>query len=155
MLETVVSTRGDNMNQATIFLPMLCQILLTLIVWIWMYVTRVRDIRNGQLDVQRLDTVQSAARVLTHTTPAENFSNLFELPVLFYCACLTLYALKLVNTDYLVLAVGFVVLRVVHSLIHCSYNRVMHRFSAYLLSSLLLWAMWLMLAKDIISRIFI
>jgi hypothetical protein len=101
--------------------------------------------------VQQLDTVQSAARVLTHTTPAENFSNLFELPVLFYLACLTLYSLKLVDTVYLLLASGFVVFRVIHSLVHCSYNRVMHRFSAYMISAILLWAMWAMLAVDIFS----
>ena len=134
-----------------IFFPMLGQVFLTLVVWLWMYVIRIRDIQRNHLNVQQLDTVQSAARVLTHTTPAENFSNLFELPVLFYLACLTLYSLKLVDTVYLLLASGFVVFRVIHSLVHCSYNRVMHRFSAYMISAILLWAMWAMLAVDIFS----
>ena len=39
------------------------------------------------------------------------------------------------------LAWSFVALRAVHSLIHCSYNRVMHRFVAYLLGGLCLWAL--------------
>jgi len=35
----------------------------------------------------------------------------------------------------------FVTLRGIHSLVHCTYNRVMHRFVAYLASSLIVWFM--------------
>ncbi len=40
------------------------------------------------------------------------------------------------------LAWAYVALRVVHSAIHCGYNRVMHRFYAFLASNLVLWALW-------------
>ena len=46
----------------------------------------------------------------------------------------------------LALAWAFVALRYLHSYIHCTYNRVKHRFSAYLFSGLALWALWGMLA---------
>ena len=39
-----------------------------------------------------------------------------------------------------------VAFRAIHSLVHCTYNRVMHRFSAYLVAALALWAMWVRLA---------
>jgi hypothetical protein len=49
------------------------------------------------------------------------------------------------------LAWGFVVLRIVHSLIHCSYNNVNHRFAAYALSCLFLLFMWIRLAAFILT----
>jgi hypothetical protein len=37
----------------------------------------------------------------------------------------------------------YVGLRALHSLIHVSYNRVVHRFLVYVASTLLLFAMWI------------
>jgi hypothetical protein len=48
------------------------------------------------------------------------------------------------------LAWGFVVLRILHSVIHCSYNNVNHRFVAYALSCLFLLFMWIRLASFIL-----
>jgi hypothetical protein len=48
------------------------------------------------------------------------------------------------------LAWGFVGLRVLHSAIHCSYNRVWHRFYAYLAGGLVLWALWGVLAVGLL-----
>jgi hypothetical protein len=53
---------------------------------------------------------------------------------------------------FLALAWAFVVLRIVHSFIHCTYNRVMHRFTAYLLSSLVLWVIWVYLALQLLAQ---
>jgi hypothetical protein len=58
--------------------------------------------------------------------------------VLFYATCLYLYVTQQVDNLYLVLASCFLVFRIIHSVIHCSYNQVMHRFYAYLLASLML-----------------
>jgi len=61
--------------------------------------------------------------------------------------------LLMIQDDLLVwLAWGFVILRVVHSAIHCSYNRVMHRFFAYLISCLFLMFMWIRLASYILMN---
>jgi len=43
------------------------------------------------------------------------------------------------------------VFRVLHSLIHCTYNKIVHRFNAYLASSLVLWAMWIRIAIQLIK----
>jgi len=42
----------------------------------------------------------------------------------------------------LTLAWLFVGLRVAHSAIQCSYNRVMHRFFAHILGAFVLWGLW-------------
>jgi hypothetical protein len=62
--------------------------------------------------------------------------------VLFYLALVVAALTAQVHALTLGLAWAFVVLRVVHSAIHCSYNKVMHRFYAYVAGGLVLFALW-------------
>ncbi len=77
----------------------------------------------------------------TVSLASHNLKNLFELPVIFYAVCLYLFVSDTVDGIYLAAAWCFFAFRVVHSLIHCSYNRVEHRFAAYILGAIALWAM--------------
>ena len=72
-----------------------------------------------------------------------NYMNLLESPVLFYVACLVLYATHHVGTGPIVLAWIFVALRLAHSFIHLTKNRIIPRLVAFALSNLVLFAMWL------------
>ncbi len=74
--------------------------------------------------------------------PNRNFMNLLELPVLFYVACLTLYATGKVEDWGVALAWAFVVLRVAHSLVHLTYNNVIHRMRVFALGVAVLVALW-------------
>ena len=56
--------------------------------------------------------------------PNRNYMNLLEVPVLFYVACLLLYVTDGTSTALVALAWAYVALRVLHSLIHLSYNHV-------------------------------
>jgi hypothetical protein len=119
---------------------------LTALVWVWMYVTRFREMWQKKIGAQELAIREVArAKLAAVAGPADDFLNLFELPVLFYAATIILYATHLADATDLWLAWAFVALRSVHSLIHCTYNRVTHRFTAYLWSTLALWALWLRL----------
>ncbi|HEX9721372.1 MAG TPA: MAPEG family protein, partial [Ramlibacter sp.] len=76
----------------------------------------------------------------------------FELPVLFYAAVLLSLVLMIQDAQLVRLAWGFVLLRIVHSVIHCTYNNVSHRFVAYALSSLFLLFMWIRLGAYILTH---
>jgi hypothetical protein len=39
---------------------------------------------------------------------------------------------------------------VLHSLIQCSYNKVMHRFTVYAVSTSLVWVLWAVLALGLL-----
>jgi hypothetical protein len=52
---------------------------------------------------------------------------------------------------YLALAWGFVATRVVHSAVHVSYNRVMHRFIVYIAGGALLFAGWARFAWSLLA----
>ena len=74
-------------------------------------------------------------------TPSENLINLFELPILFYASCIYLYVAQQVDVTSLALAYCFLIFRTFHSVVHCTYNKVMHRFYFYILSSIMLWVL--------------
>ena len=130
------------MLDTRIFLPALAMAGLTFVVWLRMYFARIGEMKRERVHPQAVATsVQMAAR-LKDTRAADNFRNLFELPVLFYLA-LTIAALTgQVTTLVLILAWLFVGFRVLHSAIHCGYNKVVHRFQAYLAGGIALWILW-------------
>ncbi|MGD8576863.1 MAG: MAPEG family protein [Thiohalophilus sp.] len=141
------------MDQAGIFIPLLGMMLLTAAVWFYMYYLRLAFIVREKIDPQQAATTQQMLEIVPTRVnlPSENLINLFELPVLFYALCIYLYITGQVTPTYLVLAYCFFAFRVLHSVIHCTYNRVTHRFYTYAVSALVLWAMILMASVDLIA----
>lgn len=130
------------MLDTRIFLPALAMAGLTFVVWLRMYFSRIGEMKRERIHPQAVATSPQMAALLKDTRAADNFRNLFELPVLFYMA-LTVAALSgQVTTLVLVLAWLFVALRILHSAIHCGYNKVMHRFKAHLAGGIVLWVLW-------------
>ncbi len=134
------------MGQATaesILLPMLGMMLLTFAVWVYMYVLRIGHIVRQRIHPQKLTTPDKVAALIPEPVsyPAYNFRNLLELPILFYALCLLLYVAGTVDSWDLLAAWLFLVLRIVHSAIHCTVNIVRYRFYAYFASALVLWIM--------------
>ncbi len=74
--------------------------------------------------------------------PNRNLMNLLELPVLFYVVCVLYFVTDTVDRSALVLAWSYVGLRVLHSAVHVTYNRVMHRLTLFALSNVALIMLW-------------
>jgi len=139
------------MDSHLMLYPVFAMVTLTAIVWVSVYITRVREIRKKRIPAQKLANRSVASQILKNVAgPSDNLINLFELPVLFYVLMVLLFITDRGDGIYLALAWGYVLLRVAHSFIHCTYNRVLHRFSVYLASSLVLWAMWAGLAWQVL-----
>jgi hypothetical protein len=130
------------MDTKLIFLPAVAMVALTFAVWCRMYVTRIGQMKRERIHPQAVATSAQAAARLTDSCAADNFRNLFELPVLFYVALVVAALTQQVNVATIGLAWLFVLLRVVHSAIHCTYNKVMHRFYAYVAGGVALWLLW-------------
>ena len=130
------------MDAKLIFMPAVAMVALTFVVWWRMYVVRIGQMKRERIHPQAVATsAQSSAR-LTDSCAADNFRNLFELPVLFYVALVVAAVTGQVNATTIALAWAFVLLRIVHSTIHCTYNKVMHRFYAYVAGGMVLWLLW-------------
>ena len=130
------------MPRSAILLPCLALVGLIAVVWVRMFVERVGEMRERRIASQALATSRQMADRLQRTQAADNFHNLFEIPVLFFALCLALYVTQTVTAAMVAGAWSFVALRVLHSLIQCTYNRVDHRFTVYVLGTALLFVMW-------------
>ena len=139
------------MSFKPILLPLLVQVLLTFAVWVYMFAWRIPEIARKGIDPQRLQDRASAHELLPDSANASNnLKNLFELPILFYTAILLSLVLMIQDPLLVQLAWGFVILRIVHSVIHCTYNNVNHRFAAYAVSALFLLFIWIRLGAFIL-----
>jgi len=125
-----------------IFWPVIAQVLLVLAVAVRMYLVRIGEMRARRIRPQSIATSQTAAEALHDVAAADNFRNLFETPVLFFALCGALAITDTVTPLQLGLAWTYVGSRAVHSFIHVTYNRVIHRFAAYLASLVCLFIMW-------------
>ena len=139
------------MDVRTIYLPALAMVALTFAVWWRMYFARVGQMKRERIHPQKVATSAQSAALLTDSRAADNFRNLFELPVLFYLALVVADRLDMVDGISVALAWAFVFLRAVHSVIHVTYNRVMHRFAAYVAGGMVLWLLWGYLAIGLLS----
>lgn len=126
----------------TILTPVLALICWTLLVWCLMYVRRIPAMGAAGVDPEdarhpgSLDGLPSRVRAA-----ADNYNHLHEQPTIFYA--LAFYtALAGNGSDLAVtLAWAYVGLRVLHSVVQTTINKVMIRFSLFALSSLVLIAL--------------
>lgn len=77
--------------------------------------------------------------------PNRNYMNLLEAPALFYVICLIALYKDSATPVFANLAWAYVALRALHSIIHLTYNAVLHRLTAFALSNFVLIAMWAMI----------
>lgn len=111
--------------------------------------TRIRAARAGRVKAHDFRYGESANVPDDVLLPNRDYMNLLELPMLFYAICLALYATKNVDDLAIWLACGFVGMRIAHSLIHLTYNNVMHRLFAFAAGMTLLAVMWIRFALSL------
>ena len=131
-----------NANALQLIAALLALVLLTAAVGALLLFTRVQEMRRKRIHPQAASTSVKMAARLENVQAADNFRNLFEVPVLFYALCAVALATNQTPSWLVFGAWAFVALRVLHSIIHCSYNKVMHRLAVFLVSFALLVALW-------------
>lgn len=129
-------------NASQLIGALLALVLLTLLVGVRLLVTRVQEMRAKRIHPQAASTSTKMAARLENVQAADNFRNLFEVPVMFYALAAVALATRHVPGWLVAGAWSFVALRVLHSSIHCTYNKVMHRFAAFFASFLPVVGLW-------------
>lgn len=130
------------MTQDMIFGPFFIMMLLTLVVWLYVYIRRISFITGQKLNIQDM-TPSQLAKISPPAVsrPSDNLKNLFEIPVIFYAVVLYLFLTQQVDTVYVVAAWIFVGFRILHSLVHCTFNLILLRFWLYVGATVVLWLM--------------
>ncbi len=119
----------------------------TMLMWVWMYVTRIPAMSKAGIDGAKLigGTGKDLDGVLPAKTQwiAHNYNHLHEAPTVFYAVALSLALLGGQNGEgtNASLAWAYVIVRILHSLVQATINRVMIRFMLFALSSLVLIAL--------------
>ncbi len=131
------------MAQTAIFGPFFAMMLLTLLVWVYMYIRRIDFITRSNISPRDLAAPGALAQLspAAVSNPSDNLKNLFEVPVLFYALTLYLFVTHQVDPPYVTAAWIFVAFRTLHSAVHCTFNLVLLRFYLYLIATLAVWFM--------------
>lgn len=124
----------------TFLTPVLALVVWTLVMWIWMYATRIPAMQKAGVDPQDAMHPGSLAKLLPSATQrvADNYNHLHEAPTIFYA--LMFFAALTGGADgtALTLAWTYVSLRVLHSLIQGTFNKVALRFTVFAASTAVL-----------------
>ena len=121
--------------------PVLALVSWTLIVWLWMYATRIPAMQKAKIDPQSaihpgsLSVLPANVRVV-----ADNYNHLHEQPTVFYALAFYTHLAGAGGEMTIALAWTYVALRVVHSFMQIVVRRVMLRFATFALGSLCLIA---------------
>ena len=135
------------MNQTAIFWPMLAQVALIYGIYFLMFLRRKAAVEAGSVKIS--DFRENRNEPPESLFVRNNLANQFELPVLFFAACLALYATDGSNILTVALAWIFVLSRIAHAAIHVTTNRIRHRQPAFTAGFLVLLVMWLWFALHI------
>jgi hypothetical protein len=119
--------------------PVLAQVLLGIILMFILYARRIPAMAKLKPTNEQMQNKASASTLPAPARfAAENYNHQFEAPVLFYALSITALATGLGSDMSVLFAWVYVGLRVIHSIIHITYNKVMHRFMVFALSNIAL-----------------
>lgn len=130
------------------FYPMFAMVVLTFLVAGYLLTLRINAVRSRKVSIGyfRLYNGSTSEQPPHLVAAGRHYSNLFEMPLLFYITCLVAMFAGFQGPLMLTLAWIFVATRVVHTFIHLSYNNVLHRMLAFAAGVLCLLIMWLLMA---------
>ncbi len=121
-------------------LPVFALITWTFVMWFWMFATRVPAMQKANIKPDSIKGGEDLRSRLPASVMnvSDNYNHLHEQPTLFYALAFYLALAGGADAINVYLLWGYVILRVVHSLIQATFNKVTLRFLVFLLSSLCL-----------------
>jgi hypothetical protein len=128
-----------------IFAPAIVLVLWSLVMLGWLAITRLPAMAKAGIDLKTLVGARGAN--LEGVVPdsvnwkAHNYAHLMEQPTLFYATVVILGVIGQGNGLNLQLAWAYVILRIVHSIVQATWNRVAVRFTLFSLSTVALLAL--------------
>ena len=130
--------------QTADLLPVLALVVWTLVMFVWMYLTRIPAFQKAGItpdqarhpDAGYNEKIPSSVRSI-----ADNYNHLHEQPTLFYA--LVIFAALTGGGDnfFMYLAWGYVILRIIHSFVQVLSSNVAMRFLVFAISTLVLMVM--------------
>ncbi len=133
--------------------PVVALAIWTMIMWAWMYATRIPAMSKSP-DIDTANLTGGIGSDLDKILPekiqwkAHNYNHLHEAPTVFYAVALVLALIGAGDGQNALIAWIYVGLRIIHSLVQATANKIMVRFVLFALSSLVL--IWLIVKAAIL-----
>lgn len=123
--------------------PVVALMAWTMVMWLWMYATRIPAMTKAGIKPDDARNTGALATMLPQEVQwkANNFNHLHESPTLFYEVAIVLAVIGQGDGVNALIAWAYVALRVAHSIVQATINKVALRFALYALSSLALMAL--------------
>jgi len=143
------------MNYAPILGPVVALIAWSMVMWIWLYATRLPAMRRAGIELK--GRVGSRGADLDGKIEdkvqwkAHNYNHLMEQPTLFYAVAIGLAMMGDHDPGTTYFGWAYVGLRVAHSLVQATVNIVKYRLALFMLSSIVLILLTIRLAA-IVAR---
>ncbi|MFD1611795.1 MAPEG family protein [Sphingomonas tabacisoli] len=131
--------------RSPILAPIVALVAWSLVMQVWLYATRIPAMRAAKTP---LDPTRPPGELMATLPPnvrwkADNYNHLMEQPTIFYAVALALALMDFGGGLNLMIAWAYVALRIVHSLVQATVNKIVVRFSVFMLASLCLLALTL------------
>jgi hypothetical protein len=137
--------------QTAILWPTIALVAVVYGVWITLFVRRFSHMKRNPPQKEDFVTGAAAMRYFEPVEmPANNLRNIFEMPVLYFALIPLVILTGHATTAQVALAWIYVAARAAHSVVHASGGPVLRRFFVYLASCVVLSAMWIGFAIDLL-----
>ena len=131
--------------------PVVALALWSLVMWAWLYATRIPAILRNKIELRPTMTKAELNAQIPASVQwkADNYNHLMEQPTLFYAVALALAILGDGGGLNLALAWVYVGFRILHSLVQALVNIIKLRFAIFMAASLVLSALTLRAAMAV------
>ena len=123
--------------------PVVVLLAWTMVMWLWMYAVRLPALTASGLKPDDARNTKTLDTVLPEKAQwkAHNYNHLHEAPTLFYAVAIVLALIGQGDGMNAMIAWAYVALRIAHSIVQATINKVALRFALYALSSIALMAL--------------
>ncbi len=137
------------MNEFNLIYPMFAMVVVTTVVLVKLFASRVRAVKERKVSAAYYRTYQGESEPESAIKLSRHFTNIFEAPVLFYVVCLAAMITHQATLPMLSMAWIYVLTRALHARIHIGGNRIGKRIQVYVASWVVLLLMWVYLTVRI------
>ncbi|MCK4742426.1 MAG: MAPEG family protein [Sulfuriflexus sp.] len=139
------------MDTAALIIPTAVLVSLTYIVSLSLVFYRFYLVKTGAVHPGYFKLHKGGKPPKRHEALEHNYSNLFEVPTLFYAIVAIAIASQHIDETLVTLAWIFVGLRIAHTLVHISYNNIIHRLAVFFAAYVAVGIMWFRVVSDILQ----
>jgi len=137
------------MNEFNLIYPMFAMVVVTTVVLVKLFRSRVRAVKEQKISAAYFRTYQGESEPESTIKLSRHFTNIFEAPVLFYVVSLAAMITHQATLPMLTMAWIYVLTRALHAYIHIGGNRIGKRIQVYMASWVVLLLMWIYLTVRI------